>query len=189
MAKPSTDSRDRLLRQATELFYFEGIHAVGIDRIVAEAQSTRATLYRYWPGKEDLIVAYLQAVDEQIRSEIADVVGGTPADSVRRIAASIVGQITGAGFRGCAFLNAATEYPQENHPIHQLVIRHRAWFLETLTDLFGDEATAWHFVMLRDGAMTAGCVSDSDAVKDTFLAAVEGILRTHAIGASSPNDG
>ncbi|MEV6631696.1 hypothetical protein AB0M54_13195 [Actinoplanes sp. NPDC051470] len=73
--------------------------------------------------------------------------------------------------------------------MHQIVVQHRDWFLGVLTGLFGDEPTARQFVMLRDGAMTAGCISDKAEVGETFLAAVEGILRSHAIGASSRTDG
>ena len=52
------------------LFYAEGLHAVGIDRIIATAQVTRATLYRHFPSKDDLIVAYLTQADEAIRARV-----------------------------------------------------------------------------------------------------------------------
>ena len=58
--RPS-EARSRLLNTATRLFYAEGIHSVGIDRIIAEAKVTRATFYRHFPGKEDLVLAYLQS--------------------------------------------------------------------------------------------------------------------------------
>lgn len=56
--------RSRLLSTAIKVFYQEGIHSVGIDRIVTTAQVTRATLYRHFPGKEDLVLAYLDQVDQ-----------------------------------------------------------------------------------------------------------------------------
>ncbi|MGW2843366.1 helix-turn-helix domain-containing protein, partial [Streptomyces sp. NPDC001493] len=55
----TSEARARLLSTATRIFYAEGIHSVGVDRIVAEAQVTRATLYRHFKGKEELILAYL----------------------------------------------------------------------------------------------------------------------------------
>src|SRR5690348_10359336 len=59
--KPRVASpRDRLLEVASELFYREGIHTVGVDRILAEAGVTRATLYRHFAGKGELILAYLK---------------------------------------------------------------------------------------------------------------------------------
>lgn len=189
MAKTS-EPRERLLRQASQIFYTEGIHAIGVDRIIADAQSTRATFYRHFPGKESLVVAYLQAADAQIRAQVAEVVADRPAvDAVRAVAAGIAGQIGGAGFRGCAFINAVTEYPDPSHPVHRVVVEHRDWFLKTAIGLFGDESTGRQFVMLRDGAMTAGCISDAEEVVETFLSSVEGILRSHAIGASATSDG
>jgi AcrR family transcriptional regulator len=191
-ARPVSEARSRLLETATRLFYTEGIHSVGIDRIVAEAKVTRATLYRHFPGKEDLVVAYLQAVHQLDRDHIDEVLdgGGPASDVLRGIARSIGDGIRSAGFRGCAFLNAVAEYPDPEHPVHRTVLAHREWFLHTVTELLaqvGDtppEPAARHFVMLRDGAMAEGCLSDPAEVCDTFLQGVDGILR-HRTGTAS----
>jgi AcrR family transcriptional regulator len=185
--RPS-EARSRLLNTATRIFYAEGIHSVGIDRIVAEAQVTRATLYRHFPGKEELVLAYLRQVDEAMRGQAADAVdGGLPAaDTIRALSKSIAGGIQSSGFRGCAFLNAVAEYPDPDHPVHRAVLAHRQWFLDTVTELLARvgeapaEPAARHFVMLRDGAMAAGCLFDSALVCDTFLRGVEGLLQAHA---------
>ncbi|MFB6724967.1 TetR/AcrR family transcriptional regulator [Kribbella sp. NPDC056345] len=179
-----SEARSRLLETATRIFYSEGIHAVGIDRIVAEAKVTRATLYRHFPSKEELVVAYLQAVHQMDRNQIEAAVtsGQPPADIVRAVAQSITDGITSGHFRGCAFLNAVAEYPDAEHPVHQAVLAHRAWFAETVTTLFaqiGDtppEPAARHFVMLRDGAMAAGCLTNPTQVGETFRQGVEGLL-------------
>src|SRR5438067_6149511 len=88
--RPS-EARSRLLHTATRLFYAEGIHTVGIDRIVAEAQVTRATLYRHFPGKEDLVLAYLNEVDRAMRGQADEAVAaGLPAaDTIRALTKSI----------------------------------------------------------------------------------------------------
>lgn len=179
-----SEARSRLLGTASRLFYTEGLHSVGIDRIVAEASVTRATLYRHFPSKDDLVVAYLTAADELIRTQIDAVraEGRSPADTVRGVAETIADSIRSDGFRGCAFLNAAAEYPSPDHPVHQAVMTHRTWFLDTITELMAaagestPEPPARHFVMLRDGAMAAGCLSDPDPICETFLLGVEGIL-------------
>ncbi|WP_434447340.1 TetR/AcrR family transcriptional regulator [Lentzea sp. E54] len=103
---------------AAKLFYAEGIHTVGIDRIVAEAQVTRATLYRHFPGKEELVLAYLTEAGQAVRDLIdqAAVNGSPAADTVRAISRSIAQGIQSAGFRGCAFLNAVAEYPDPRNP-------------------------------------------------------------------------
>ncbi|MET7319160.1 TetR/AcrR family transcriptional regulator [Streptomyces sp. NPDC005549] len=198
-ARPTSAARARLLGTATKIFYAEGIHSVGIDRITAEAQVTRATLYRHFSGKEDLVLAYLDQADQGIRGQVAAAVGSTPsaAGRVRAVARSIVDGIRSPGFRGCAFLNAVAEYPDPAHPVHRAVLAHRQWFLETVTELLarvgdsdGDvpaDAAGRHLVMLRDGAMAAGCLFDPELVSETFLHGVEGVLKK--VSAPDPEAG
>ncbi|MCQ4191968.1 MULTISPECIES: TetR/AcrR family transcriptional regulator [Streptomyces] len=186
----TSEARERLLGTATRIFYAEGIHSVGVDRITAEAKVTRATLYRHFSGKEDLVLAYLGLADRGIRGQVAEARAGarSAADEVRAVARSITEGIRSPGFRGCAFLNAVAEYPDPGHPVHQAVLAHRAWFLDTVTELLartGDtpaEADGRHLVMLRDGAMAAGCLFDPELVSETFLDGVEGILRARTGG-------
>ncbi|BFO18592.1 TetR family transcriptional regulator [Streptomyces sp. KM77-8] len=184
----TSEARARLLSTATRIFYAEGIHSVGIDRIIAEAQVTRATLYRHFAGKEELVRAYLGQADQAMRAQVAAAVADSPSapGRIRAVATTITDGIRSPGFRGCAFLNAAAEYFDPAHPIHQAVLAHRQWFLTTVTDLLAqaDEETAdaagRHFVMLRDGAMAAGCLFDPDLISRTFLDGVEGILEACA---------
>ncbi|BEL06763.1 TetR/AcrR family transcriptional regulator [Actinoplanes sichuanensis] len=183
----TSEARLRLLTTASGIFYAEGIHSVGVDRIIAEAKVTRATFYRHFPGKEDLVLAYLQAADQAIRTQVETaVVPGAPAgDTVRAIAAAIAEGIGSPGFRGCAFLNAVAEYPDPTHPVHRAVLAHRQWFLDTITTLMTDlqatkaDKAAQHFVMLRDGAMAAGCLFDPALICETFLRGVDGLVEIH----------
>ena len=180
-----SEARSRLLSTASELFYAEGLHSVGIDRVIAAAPVTRATLYRHFPSKDDLVVAYLTQADEAIRARVnaARTQDASPDDIVRTVGRSIADDIQSPGFRGCAFLNAAAEYPDPTHPVHQAVLRHRQWFLAVITELFSDtgkpdpEPAARHFIMLRDGAMAAGCLTDPKPVSETFLRGIEGLLK------------
>ncbi len=184
-ARPS-EARDRLLGTAMRLFYGEGIHAVGVDRIVAEAKVTRATFYRHFPSKEDLVVAYLQSVHGMFRGQVDTVLaGGRPAAGILRdVARGIAQELRMPGFRGCAFINAAAEYPDAGNPVRQAVLAHREWFRSTITTLFtqaGDTAATVagrQFVMLRDGAQSAGCMDDPVLAGETFLTGVESLLRT-----------
>ncbi|ADB30204.1 transcriptional regulator, TetR family [Kribbella flavida DSM 17836] len=179
-----SEARARLLSTASGLFYSEGLHSVGIDRIIATAGVTRATLYRHFPSKDELLVAYLTQADQAIRARVsaARSEDASADEVIRTVSRSIADDIQHPGFRGCAFLNAAAEYPDPAHPVHQAVLRHRQWFLATITELFTDtgkpdpEPAAQHFVMLRDGAMTAGCLSDPEPICATFLRGIEGLL-------------
>ncbi|MFD6529576.1 TetR/AcrR family transcriptional regulator [Streptomyces sp. NPDC060184] len=185
----TSEARSRLLDTATRIFYAEGIHSVGVDRIVAEAQVTRATLYRHFKGKDELILSYLEQADRGLRAQAEAAQAGeeSAADQIRAVCRTITAGIRSPGFRGCAFLNAAAEYPDPDHPIHRAVLAHRQWFLDTVTGLLARtggtpaEAAGRHLVMLRDGAMVSGCLFDPELVSETFLQGVEGILRTRSV--------
>ncbi|MCG8928107.1 TetR/AcrR family transcriptional regulator [Lentzea sp. CC55] len=180
-----SEARSRLLATASRIFYSEGLHSVGIDRIVAESKVTRATLYRHFASKDDLVVAYLRSVAQMERDQVEEAAGsgGTADEALRAVARAIAAGIESAGFRGCAFLNAAAEFPDPAHPVLRTVLEHREWFLRTITGLFersdakSPAAAARHFVLLRDGAMAAGCLTDAAEVGATFLAGVDGLLR------------
>ncbi|MGW5354861.1 TetR/AcrR family transcriptional regulator [Streptomyces sp. NPDC004031] len=186
-------ARERLLATAARLFYAEGIHTVGVDRLVAEAKVTNATFYRHFRSKEDLAVAYIGSVDHAIRAQVGALTAAeAPPDAILRgIGASLVEQIRSPGYRGCAFLNAAAEFPDPGHPVHRAVVQHRAWFLETVTALFAEIATdsadhaGRHFVMLRDGAMSAGYLGDPVLAGETLLRGIDGLLRIHATRAAT----
>jgi AcrR family transcriptional regulator len=143
---------------------------------------TRATFYRHFPGKEDLVLAYLQSADQGIRHQVESAVtpGASAPATVRAIAAAIADGIRSPGFRGCAFLNAVAEYPDPAHPVHQAVLAHRQWFLDTVSALV-PEQTARHFVMLRDGAMAAGCLFDPTLICETFLSGVDGLVQNRSV--------
>lgn len=181
--RPS-EARDRLLRTASAIFYAKGINSVGVEEILSEARVTRATFYRHFPSKDDLIVAYLKATDEHIRVQVHAITEQQQpaADTIRAIARWIVGQIKSSDFRGCAFLNAAAEYPDAGSRVQQAVLEHRAWFQQVmqaeLERLRGEpsEAGAQFFVMIRDGAMAAGFLANRDAVCEAFMRGVEAML-------------
>lgn len=193
MATPTqagrSEARERLLSTASGLFYREGIRAVGVERILAEAPATRATFYRHFPSKEDLVLAYLRGVDAQVRADVEATVDAapSPADGLRALGSTVADDLARPGFRGCAFLKAATEYPDPADPVRRLVLDHRAWYESTLTELFaqvfGDsprrgrpEHAARHFVLMRDGAMAGAHLDGVDSVGDAFHRGVEGLL-------------
>ena len=106
-------ARERLLATASELFYREGIHSVGVDRIIAEAGVTRATFYRHFPSKESLVEAYLGVEDANIRSalEAAEASGADAAPLVGLVIEALADDVARHHTRGCPFINAAAEYP------------------------------------------------------------------------------
>ncbi|MDT7662705.1 MAG: hypothetical protein QOD04_2261 [Pseudonocardiales bacterium] len=184
-----SEARERLLATASALFYREGIRAVGVERILAEAPATRATFYRHFPSKEDLVVAYLRGVDTHIRAGVQAAIEAapSPADALRAIGTAVADALAEPEFRGCAFLKAAAEYPDPDDRVHQAVLEHRAWYAATLTELFAQvfgtsprrpnpEHAARHFVMMRDGAMSGAHLDGADSVGAAFHRGVEGLL-------------
>jgi len=168
-----SEARDRLLRTASMIFYNEGINSVGVDYIVSAAKVTRATFYRHFPSKTDLVLAYLQAAHDAIEAHLTEV-------TVEALSADICAQIGRPEFRGCAFICAAAEFEDEEHPIRRAVAAHREWYLGVVRDAFraaghaDPESAARHFVMLRDGAFVAGDLGDAELAIQTFRRGVQG---------------
>ncbi|MBE1577518.1 TetR/AcrR family transcriptional regulator [Amycolatopsis roodepoortensis] len=169
----------RLLETASRLFYAEGIHAVGVERLVSEAAVTRATFYRHYPTKDDLVAAYLSTTSEQIRAGVGAATQGKPPREALLAALGIVGDRTlDDDFRGCQFLNAAAEYPEPTHHVRQVIDDHRDWFFGVLRDLARDaghpdpEHAARTLVLLRDGALHGGNLDDAVTVRATLHRAV-----------------
>jgi AcrR family transcriptional regulator len=180
----TSQARTRLLRTASEIFYTEGIHDIGVDRILDQAAVTRSTFYRHFPSKEDLVLAYIQATDAAVREtlEQADALELEPREVLRTLAGLMADQICRPGFRGCAFINAAAEYPDPASPVHRAVLEHRAWLSGTVAEAMRraghadpDRATR-HFMMLRDGAMVAGYLHDPQLARETLELGVEDLL-------------
>ncbi|MDW5593105.1 TetR/AcrR family transcriptional regulator [Conexibacter stalactiti] len=184
---PAKDSeaRDRLLGTASAIFYAEGINSVGVDRIVSQSAVTRATFYRHFASKQDLVLAYLQAAHDAIEAGFASLVETHEPDRLlEAVCEDIVGQIEQPGFHGCAFICAAAEFEDPDDPIRRAVVAHRDWFLGAVRDAFGaaghehPEEAARQYVMLRDGAMVGGHLGDPALVARTFRRSVGELLRS-----------
>ncbi|MBD7995707.1 TetR/AcrR family transcriptional regulator [Arthrobacter sp. Sa2CUA1] len=176
--------RDRLLDAAGSLFYREGIRAVSADKIIAAAGTTKVTFYRYFPTKDDLVAAYLDEQSRRIR-EAAGLLPEDPCEALTALAAAMGQEACRPGFRGCPFINAAAEYPDPRHPVRAAVDRHRTWFHALVTSLVAalgaaePEAAADQLLMLRDGAMVHGYVSEPGSVGAGMLQAGRAVLQLH----------
>jgi AcrR family transcriptional regulator len=183
-AKKRSEARERLLVAASQLFYAEGINSVGIERLIKEGQVTLATFYRHFPSKVDLVVAYLRGAHAQIAARAAEQAERLQGrELVRAIGDDVTSQIRQAGFRGCAFLNAASEFEDPQSPVRQVVAEHRQWYYQLLRRAFEDAGhelpanAARHFVMLRDGAMSAAYLDTPTTAIRTFARGVDRLIR------------
>ncbi|MCF4123376.1 TetR/AcrR family transcriptional regulator [Antribacter sp. KLBMP9083] len=178
-AQGGSEARERLLRTASELFYAEGIHVVGVDRIVAVAGVTRATFYRHFPSKEDLVEAYLGVEDANIRGTLEGAHGATddPVELVGLLIEGIAEDVARHHTRGCPFINAAVEYADTGSRVRRAVDKHRAWFRGSLEHVLrsagaDDPVTkAGQLVLLRDAALVGGYLDGWDNVRVAFVSA------------------
>src|SRR6516225_2910212 len=111
MATPRTPARDRLLAAADELFYKEGIHTVGIDRVLEKAGVAKASLYSTFGSKEELVHAYLQLRAERRQRRISERLArlDDPRERVLAVFDVLGDAAAEPGYRGCAFVNASAE--------------------------------------------------------------------------------
>jgi AcrR family transcriptional regulator len=185
----SSPAREHLLETASKIFYEEGINSVSVDRIIDAANGTRSTFYRHFPSKEDLVAAYINERDTQIRSacEMAAEHEPDPANLLRLIIGAIGDDLCSPGFRGCPFINAAAEFPDPASIIHQAVAAHRSWFRGLILDLItragarAPEPTARTLILLRDGAMVGGYLEDATATRAALTEAVDSILSAESL--------
>ncbi|ROS75288.1 TetR/AcrR family transcriptional regulator [Cellulomonas sp. PhB143] len=185
---PGGSARERILAAATELFYADGVRAVSADRIIAAAGVSKVTFYRHFPTKDALVVASLEATGARERALIDRACAanpGRPADTLRFLA-TLAGELAcRPGFRGCAFINAAAEHPDADHPVRAVIAAHRAWYTETFRRLAAELGVdhpadvAEELMMLRDGAMVAGYVGGPDAVAARLASAGRAVLLAH----------
>ncbi len=179
-ATPTTSAaRERLLDAAQRVFYREGIHAVGVDRVIDEAQVTRATFYRHFPSKQDLVVAYLQRENDQIRAlfDSAAAQSDEPRELLEATVAGLAQDVAEHHTRGCPFINASAEFPDAGHPVRQLVREHRDWFRGALEHLLTQAGAddpvgrAATLVLLRDAALVGGYLDGPQTVVPAFTRA------------------
>jgi AcrR family transcriptional regulator len=185
-----TVRRDILLT-ASRLFYAHGIHAVSADRILAAAAISKVTFYRHFATKDDLVVAYLEnlsARERQVTDAAMDRFSDEPHALVTWFARAVGAQSCRPGFRGCAFINAASEYPDAASPVRRAVGEHRAWFRSVLVDVatrLGAErpdAVADQLVVLRDGLLVSGYLGERpEILASGFVVAVDSVVAASMI--------
>jgi AcrR family transcriptional regulator len=183
--------RDRLLQSASELFYAQGLRAVSVDKVIDHAGTTKVTFYRHFKSKDDLVVDYLERSAAQEREAIESAIARGAGDvhaALRAISELLGVMACSPGFRGCAFINAAAEYPDPDSAVRRTVQAHRDWCKTTFEQLVAplgvpDAAgVADDLMLLRDGAMVAGYLDQPMAVAGSFLRSSEAVVSSSAQG-------
>jgi AcrR family transcriptional regulator len=165
-------TRDRLIKVAGDLFYVRGFQAVGLDQILARVGITKTAFYKHFESKDDLILAVIEQRD---RAEVAASLeymrahgGRDPRAQILALFDLLSDWFGQPDFRGCLFMNAATEFPDPADPIHRAAAAHSAHLAAE--------------VLLRVQALGAG---EPTLITAQLLLLIAGaIAARHAAGAS-----
>jgi len=171
---PAGQAREKILATAFRLFYAQGLRAAGIDTIIAESGVAKATFYKYFPAKDDLILAYLEKVDGVWTGQLqaaAEAAGPDPAVQLVGLFDALASACRRDGYRGCAFINAAAESASGTR-VHERTVTHkehiRAWIrdLAVKAGAPDPDQLARSLTLVLDGGLASG-VLDADPAADT----------------------
>lgn len=181
-----SDARQRLIETAEQLFYAEGIHAVGIDRIIAEAGVAKMTLYNHFASKDDLILTVLEYREEKFDALFEKwmkrhIEAGM--DPLEAFFAALNDWFDSKGFRGCMFINSCVELANAKHEGSKFSASHKQRFHEMLKQIIAQssgaksaEQTAPAIALLVEGAIVTAVMEQSskpaDVARDAALALV-----------------
>jgi AcrR family transcriptional regulator len=165
--------RDRLLEAADRLFYREGIGAVGIDRVLAEANAAKASLYQHFGSKDQLVASYLERRNAGARARIEAYLADTPP-SQRALSFFdwVVEWAESEDFRGCHLQHTVSELTDSAHPARAIAVAQREWFTErfvewtTAAGVKEPKATARALLVLLDGALAGSEIDGPQRAKD-----------------------
>lgn len=122
-------ARKRIFDTASELFYARGVRAVGVDTIAAEADTTKMSLYRNFPSKDELVAEWLREHDARFWKEWEAMASRYPNDPRRQIHAAfglLAKHVADPAARGCPMANVAVEITERDHPAKKVIEAHKA---------------------------------------------------------------
>ena len=184
---------DRIKTTARELFYREGIRAVGVDEIVTKAGVTKPSLYRSFASKDDLAASYLRDYEGEFWTRFDAAMAanrGDPRAGLIAYLTRLAGRAAKHGYRGCGLTNAAVEYPEHGHPARVVAEEHKRGLRRRLVAMAAEmgaaepEVLGDGLLLLIEGAFVTGQLFGAGgparsvaAVADRLIAASIGTKR------------
>ncbi|QIZ00469.1 TetR/AcrR family transcriptional regulator [Streptomyces sp. S1D4-11] len=191
--KRDPEVREQILDVASRLFDGHGIHAVGMQQIIDDFGCGKAMLYREFPTKDDLVVAYLERYTrtfDHVRELVADQRPDDPAGQLVAIISWTAEQAMTPGYRGCPAHNTHAEFPAEEHPAHALSVAYYDRVHGGLVDLAKQAGAADprgladRLMLIIDGLSASGAVRGREGAAPAGVAFAEEVIR-HALGPRS----
>ena len=188
---PATDERgplsvrDRVLETAATLFYREGVRAVGVDLVVERSGVAKTSLYRHFATKDDLVVAFLEREDAEYWEDWDSVAAKEPDDAEAELKAHlrwIAEHIAAPRYRGCPFLNVATEFPEPSHPARAVSMRNKTELLRRVAVMAKKmrvrkpDDLASQLVLLIDGAYMNGPLLGKKGPANSLVTAGQALM-------------
>lgn len=189
--EPAAELRERILDTASTLFYQRGVRAVGVDLVVQEAAVAKTSLYRYFPTKDDLIVAFLEREDLEfwaLWDEVAGQHAGDPAGELEAHLRWIGARLARANYRGCPQINVAAEFAEQDHPArlvsqhHMQALRGRLQKIARRLGVARPDPLAAQLALLVNGAFVSSALLSADEATEVLLGALQALLTAARAG-------
>ncbi|MDQ0393941.1 TetR/AcrR family transcriptional regulator [Labrys monachus] len=174
-AAPTIDKRRHIVETAYGLFKRAGYHAVGIDRIIAEADVAKMTMYRHFPNKDGLIVEVLEYRARRFEAQLDGLaaMATTPREKIGTIVGWYERWFRSADFHGCLFAHALAEFGEPGHPVFAAVARQKDGFRQRLRLLLdgampgdrADDAATALFMLFEGASLLAQLGREEEAVR------------------------
>ncbi|MCF3134690.1 TetR/AcrR family transcriptional regulator [Streptomyces olivochromogenes] len=186
------EAEQRALDAAEELFYGQGIRAVGMDAIRSASAVPLKRLYQLFPSKDSLIEAYLRRRDARWLSDLAQYVetADSPTQRILAVFDWLYAWFSEPDFRGCGFINSFGEMGATSPAVADIAKAHKQAFRQFVADLVAAaEAPNWltdHLVLLAEGAMTTAAIHGSPESARQAKDAARTLLQASRAGADIP---
>jgi AcrR family transcriptional regulator len=186
-ARAGSTARERILETAERLFYRDGYRAVGVDTIVADSGVAKMTLYRHFPSKDDLIAAYLDRTNQQLLAWMDGLIAAhaDPRSALEAVFEGVAKLASSPECLGCAFVAAAGEFPEPDHPGHRVAAAHKRAVVDRLRELAEQakardpDVLAEELLLIMDGAWSAARVFGPRGHGRRASQAAKALIATH----------
>ena len=178
----SASKRDELVAKAKDIFYREGFHATGMDRLVAVTGISKTSMYNHFRTKDELILAALEWRHRELYTRLTKRTEELATEAKDRLLASFDSLrewVESDEFNSCMFIKASSEYPDPEHPVRKVAAEHKRLVRSYLTDLAKDagacdpDELATQLFLLKEGAVISAYMEgNADIVAAARSAAV-----------------